>query len=162
MPLAEVNRSEQVTDAPPRQQYRTCMSPGHPHVSFGSLWKSLGSGYTRNSFCVTNIAARTSITKLGIPLAKTTKKFRTLATAAPQRCAFAVMKGPLNNLRCECNELRPKKAHHNHKRTQQRAWIFAGSCLVRCRSVWGVAHVVCVQSFHTSMRRIHTKNGVFA
>ena len=22
------------------------MSPGHPHVSFGSLWKSLDSGYT--------------------------------------------------------------------------------------------------------------------
>ena len=37
------------------------MSPGHPHVSFGSLWKSLGSGYTRNSLCVTNIAARTSM-----------------------------------------------------------------------------------------------------
>ena len=36
------------------------MSPGHPHVSFGSLWKSLGSGYTRNSLCVTKFAARTS------------------------------------------------------------------------------------------------------
>jgi hypothetical protein len=36
------------------------MSPGHPHVSFGSLWKSLGSGYTRNSLCVTKFAARTT------------------------------------------------------------------------------------------------------
>ena len=39
----------------------------HPHVSFGSLWKSLGSGYTRNSLCVTNIAARTSTREVRQP-----------------------------------------------------------------------------------------------
>jgi hypothetical protein len=36
---AEVTRPKQVTDAPPRYQSRTGMSPGHPHVSFdGTLW----------------------------------------------------------------------------------------------------------------------------
>ena len=34
---AEVTGSEQVTDAPPRHQYRTGMSPGHPHVPFATL-----------------------------------------------------------------------------------------------------------------------------
>jgi hypothetical protein len=34
---AEVTRPKQVTDAPPRYQYRTGMSPGHPHVSFATL-----------------------------------------------------------------------------------------------------------------------------
>ena len=38
------------------------MSPGHPRASFGSLCKSLGSGYTHNSLCVTNIGGRTSMT----------------------------------------------------------------------------------------------------
>lgn len=47
------------------------MSPGHPRASFGSLCKSLGSGYTHNSLCVTNIGGRTSI---NIDLAQTSAK----------------------------------------------------------------------------------------
>ena len=38
------------------------MSPGHPHVSFRYLWKSLGGGYTPNSLCVTNIGGRREYT----------------------------------------------------------------------------------------------------